>query len=165
MSEILLPCDHQSVGVILSHGEKVALINRANFPYGIAAPAGHIDNHGSPLEAAVAEVYEEIGLLIPPKDLTMAFYQRRMDNECRRGGEFHYWTVFFGSVEKHWRLHPSRRETLGANWFSRREMQEIADRTHREADWRMPDDHVFEDVWLQFLVELNYVEDPSARVR
>jgi len=59
-------CDNKSVGVIVQNdGGDILLLHRARFPFGMAPPAGHIDDHGSPEQAAVTEVFEEVGLTLP----------------------------------------------------------------------------------------------------
>ena len=56
-------CDHTSVGVLIHNdNNELLLIERGTFPFGMAAPAGHVDQHDSCEEAAIAEVREEVGL-------------------------------------------------------------------------------------------------------
>jgi ADP-ribose pyrophosphatase YjhB (NUDIX family) len=158
-------CDHMSVGVVIknSNGDMV-LIERAFFPPGFAPPAGHVDDHGSPEQAAVDEVREETGLHVSASDLQKtAIAGRRMDtNKCSRpGGDYHVWTVyevtkFTGDIQ----ADPT--ETKGAGWYSPTQVQALADQTKDlragkivADDWDA--DPGIEDIWLGFLTELGYV--------
>ena len=157
-------CDNTSVGVIIiNSGGKVALLKRANFPIRIAPPAGHIDDHGSAVQAALDEVEEEIGLIIDPSDLMpTAISERRIDNPCSRtGGDHHVWTVyraeqFLGDID------PDPEETQGAEWYSKKQLQRLADRTKDykagkipESEWK--ENPGLEEVWLDFMLELGQV--------
>jgi ADP-ribose pyrophosphatase YjhB (NUDIX family) len=92
-----LECDHTSVGVLVWHGESLLLIERKNFPFGFAPPAGHVDDHGSYEEAARIELEEEVGLHATSISLVI---EGRKQNPCRRvGGNWHYWKVFEATVD------------------------------------------------------------------
>jgi len=166
MSEILPEyCDNKSVGVIIENEDgAIALLQRARFPVGIAPPAGHIDAHGSPEEAAVAEVGEELGIVVAIEGLRKTIIEgRRIDNLCRRvGGDHHEWWVFEANEPKS-ELKPSPDETKSAGWHDRTRLQELAKRTRAfragripEAEWEA--DPGLEELWLDFFVELGYVE-------
>lgn len=157
-------CDNTSVGVIVTNSlHEVALLRRAKFPIAIAPPAGHEHPHGSPEHAAIAEVYEEIGLTIAISALRRtAIQKRRVDNQCRRpGGDHHLWSVFTAN-EFSGQIEPSPDETRGARWYPPREVEHLAERTRRleaghvsqEAWNREPG---LEAVWLGFFAELGYV--------
>src|ERR1044072_8809537 len=158
-------CDHTSVGVIVKNIDgKLALLERARGAIGMAPIAGHIDDHGSTEQAAVDEAEEELGLIIEPSDLQETkIKERRKENVCRReDGTYHVWTVyeadqFLGDLE------PSKEETKGANWYSPKQLQALADRTKAfqagkiaEADWKKKPG--LEIIWLDFLTELGYVK-------
>lgn len=158
-------CDNTSVGVIISNriGE-ILLLERAKFPFGIAAPAGHIDDHGSPQQAAVDEVQEEVGLVINSDDLQdTSINERRVENMCRRiGGDHHIWWVY-ETNKFAGELIPSADETKGARWYSLAEVQRLADRTRSYLAGEISEDEWqnkpgLEDLWLEFLLELGYVE-------
>ena len=53
-------CDHTSVGILVWKEEKLLLIERKNFPFGFAPPAGHLDGDTYE-EAAKRELLEETG--------------------------------------------------------------------------------------------------------
>ena len=155
-------CDHTSVGIVIKDkAGRFALLKRARFPVGIAPVAGHIDDHGSPEQAAKDEVSEELGLTV--SDLaTTNIYNRRVENTCRReAGDHHQWYVFEVTVEDT-TLHPSKDETKGASWYTQGQLQSLADRTGAyrggeiaETAWN--DDPGIEEVWVPFLQELGYI--------
>lgn len=158
-------CDNLSVGVILTNAEgDYALLERRRPPVGIAPVAGHIDEHGSPWEAAIAETGEEVGVTIALDGLAKTVIEaRRVDNVCRRpGGDHHVWTVYEAQVDSG-ELRPDPDETRGAEWYPRLEMQALADRTRlylaggvSEADWLARPG--IEPVWVAFLAELGYID-------
>jgi 8-oxo-dGTP pyrophosphatase MutT (NUDIX family) len=158
-------CDGTSVGVILTDETgKVALLRRRRFPVGIAPPAGHVDDHGTPEQAAIAEVAEEIGIALVIDGLKLTtIANRRITNRCRRiGGEYHDWNVYQASVT-HMPLQPDPDETGGAGWYDSAAVQALADRTRAyqagilsEADWT--DYPGLEAIWVDFLGELGYIQ-------
>lgn len=116
-------CDNTSVGILVFQDNKLLLIDRKKPPYGFAAPAGHVDDHGDPEDseekrfeyAALEELEEETGL--HAGELTLWAYGR-MENPCRRpGGSWHYWRIYIaGKVTG--TLRPSKDETKGHFWCS-----------------------------------------------
>ena len=82
-------CDHTSVGILVFHEKQLLLIDRKKPPFGLAAPAGHVDAHGSESEseetqylaAAKAELQEEAGLKAKATDLKLVA-EGRKDNHC-----------------------------------------------------------------------------------
>ena len=158
-------CDNKSVGVIIQSPEgEFALLKRARFPIGIAPPAGHIDEHGLPEQAAVIEVQEELGLVIAINRLRNTVIQdRRVDNLCRRpGGDHHNWWVY-ESNEYSGELAPNADETQGADWHNPDQLQALADRTKAfqtgqvgQEEWQTSPG--LEEIWLDFFTELGYVQ-------
>jgi 8-oxo-dGTP pyrophosphatase MutT (NUDIX family) len=157
-------CDNTSVGVIIKDNKgRVALLKRARFPVGIAPPAGHIDTHGTPEQAAIAEVAEELGLYITAGNLQKTIIQkRRVSNQCRRvGGDHHNWWVYEANKFEG-RLNPDPDETKGAAWYDPAQLQELANRTTSfqaghigQSAWEASPG--LEEIWLSFLTELGYV--------
>jgi 8-oxo-dGTP pyrophosphatase MutT (NUDIX family) len=157
-------CDNMSVGVIIQSPEgEFALLKRARFPVGIAPPAGHVDEHGQPEQAAINEVHEELGLVIAINGLLSTVIQnRRVDNQCRRpGGDHHNWWVY-ESGEYSGDLSPDADETQGAGWYSPDDLQVLADRTKAfqagqvsQQEWETSPG--LEEVWLDFFTELGYI--------
>ena len=155
------PCDNTSVGVIIrDRSGCFALLKRAKFPIGIAPPAGHIDNHGSPEQAALKEVSEELGLKL--SDLTKtAIYGRLVDASCSRpGGDHHIWYVYTALTDTTL-LKADPKETKGADWYTLEQLRRLAERTRAyyagrvsETDWAAKPG--LEEVWLPFMEELGY---------
>ena len=150
-------CDNKSVGVIVRNQEnELLLINRAKFPYGWASPAGHVDEHGTAEETAVAELKEETGLEISASALVKVIDNRRIDNKCRRlGGDHHYWTVFMVDAPTKIQFANNPDEVRDMAWFSKAKLEELAAQTRAIAN---PEEkhrsHILEQIWLDFFVEL-----------
>lgn len=157
-------CDNRSVGVILTNeDDELALLTRGRFPVGIAPPAGHIDGHGSPEQAALDEVAEEIGVYLSLESLhTTIIRNRRVKNICRRiGGDHHSWTIYHATVP-HVELRPDPDETRGAAWYLQSEVQNLVERTREYQIGALGEDiwtkqPGIEPVWVDFLTELGYV--------
>lgn len=151
-------CDHKSVGVILTNEyDEIALLKRARFPIAIAPPAGHIDSHGTPEQAAIEEVYEEIGIQVNLEDLAKtSIVNRRVFNVCRReGGDYHDWTVYEANVTKQ-NLQADLDETNGAEWYSRDTFRKLAAKSLHQT---VATPGTLEPVWLDFMTELGYLEN------
>ena len=154
-------CDHQSVGVIVRNSNQdIVLLNRARFPYGLAAPAGHVDDHGSLEQAAIDEVFEEVGLVIPISGLVKVINQRRVDgNVCRRqGGDYHVWTVYRAdNIDG--AISASQEETRGASWYTPDRLQQLAEITRQQIESEVrPGAQTLEHIWLNFFEELSLVK-------
>lgn len=151
-------CDNTSVGVIITNetGEYL-MFDRNTFPPGTAPVAGHIDTHGTPWDAAKAEVAEEVGLTV-----TGLFHVTtgRRNNRCRRlpgpRGVGHEWWIFRAVVTGD--LTPSERETRNARWLPADALQALADWTSVYARGGVTDADFaaspgLEPVWVQWLYE------------
>lgn len=145
-------CDHTSVGTIVENewGE-LLLIERAKFPFGLAAPAGHVDSHSGPLEAARQELLEEVGIKVKISDLLPVITNRYIANHCRRQqGDYHVWNVYHVRV-KNPRIQRSLDETNAAGWYNKEQLQVIT-ATSAQAS-KVP----LEPIWRTFFEELGYV--------
>lgn len=144
-------CDHTSVGVLVFRDNALLLINRRRPPFGLAAPAGHVDVP-SPTEedfqaAAIRELQKEMGLTA--MSLTFLGGGRR-ENHCRRpDGNWHEWRIYeavvTGTVE------PSTAETKGWCWCGH---DELAQLLQGEALRVGEEDIGLEPVWREWLEEL-----------
>lgn len=152
-------CDHKSVGVIIENERnEILLLDRAKYPFGLAAPAGHVDEHGNLEQTAVAEVKEEVGVIIPISSLRKIVDGRRIENRCRRqGGDYHEWTVYQAMVEGV-PLQLNEEETRGAAWRSVADIEAIAHATYHLSG-REPKlgEQVLERIWLEFFVEAGII--------
>ena len=152
-------CDNKSVGVIIRNTQnKVLLIDRARFPFGLAAPAGHIDEHGSEAQTAIQEVFEEVGLMLPLVGLRKVISSRRIENTCRRlGGDYHDWTVFMADGITGTPV-SNNDEIINSNWYSPRELQVLADKSVSFKGIQIEKgQQLLEPIWLGFLSELGIV--------
>ena len=160
-------CDNTSVGVIITDPEgRHLLFTRATPPAGVAPSAGHIDDHGTPEDAARAEVHEETGLTVTT--LT-PLINRWRHNVCRRQhggyGPGHEWTIYRAVVTGELKTDP--REARDARWYTSEELQTLAERTARHANgWTSTADFTaepgIEPVWADFLHELGLINLPAA---
>lgn len=138
-------CDHTSVGVVIyNQNNEVLLIERGTFPYGMAVPAGHVDDHGTFEEAAIAEVLEEVGLNINELKLIA---EGRRENPCRReNGTWHYWKIY-EAMANTTELRLSEREAKRAEWCSRDRLIELG--LIKESAKRL------EKIWFEWFKDLN----------
>ena len=112
---------HFSVGALIYHDEKVLLLSRKNPPFGLAGPAGHIDNGESPTEAVAREVHEETGLRV--LNAQMLFEEFIPWNECKAGIRGHYWYVFDCVTSGD--LLMSIEEAHSLNWYPTSELTKL----------------------------------------
>ena len=137
-------CDHTSVGVVIYNDKnEILLIERGTFPFGMAVPAGHVDEHASYEEAAIAEAKEEVGLDIFDLELIA---EGRRNNPCRRvNGTWHYWKIFKAKAKGEVAL--SEREAKRAEWCSQERLIELGMVKEKNK--------TIEPVWLDWFSELN----------
>ncbi len=133
-------CDNKSVGILVWKNDKLLLIERKKFPPGFSLPAGHVDGDLTFEIAAKRELEEEVGLIATKLKLTIE--GRKENNICRRkGGSWHYWKIYTAEVEG--KVRGSKDETKQVNWYSKEELQKLAERTESylnkeisEKDWK-----------------------------
>ncbi|TQE37429.1 NUDIX hydrolase [Streptomyces ipomoeae] len=157
-------CDHTSVGVLIPSPDGLLVFERTTPPAGIAPVAGHVDQHGSPEEAPLAEVAEEVGLTVTHLHLLLA---TRRPNRCRRrptGPVGHRWWVF--EAQASGPLRPSPREVRAPRWIHPAQLQPYALRTTAYAQGHLSR-QAFEQepglapVWVRFLNDLQLVTLPD----
>lgn len=136
---------------------KLLLIERKKFPFGFAAPSGHLD--GDSFEsAAKRELQEEVGLDTVKLKLIL---KERKDNQCRReNGDWHNWEIF--EVEAKGKIKRSLEETKSANFYDIGSIKKLAQRTKdydegkiSEEDWQASPG--LEKAYLEHLVELKII--------
>jgi ADP-ribose pyrophosphatase YjhB (NUDIX family) len=151
-------CCGTSVGILIEDQEqRLLMVTRGWWPKGTAPVAGHVrDAHTSVAEALVAEVQEETGLTVTGSGL---LWEGHLPNLCASlpalPNPGHYWWVAAATAEG--TLTPAPGETKGAAWYTRAEIDALAQATldhYRSggipAD--QPDDSL-ETVWLRLLWE------------
>ncbi|WP_405728722.1 NUDIX hydrolase [Streptomyces sp. NBC_00028] len=153
-------CDHTSVGVLVSSSAGLLVFDRATPPIGIAPVAGHIDQHGSPEQAAQVEAAEEVGLTVSHLHLVL---ETRRSNQCRRrptGPVGHHWWIF--KAQASGPLRPSHREVRAPRWIHPTLLQHHALRTAAYAQGHLSG-QAFErepglaPVWVRFFHDLHLV--------
>lgn len=163
-------CDHKSVGVIITDpAGRFLLLTRAKPPAGRAPVAGHVDEHGEFLEAAIAEAREEVGVDIGrPKRVINEYC---IGNICRRPPsrpvhDGHTWTIFQAQVTDTATSFDAD-ETRGGDWYTPAQLQKLADRTVGwvlgwvgDADFAA--DPGLEPVWISWMSLLGYVKVSEA---
>lgn len=151
-------CDHTSVGMIVWRNDSLLLIERAKFPFGFAAPAGHIDGDKSFEDAAIRELKEEVGLEVKGLKLLR---EGRKENHCRRDdGLWHHWKIF--EINAAGEISRSLDETKEARWYTKDEVKKLAERTERYArkeisleEWNQ--NPGLEPVWYEWFKELKII--------
>lgn len=151
-------CDHKSVGVLVWQDGRLLLIERKNFPWGFAPPAGHVDGDDSFEVAAVRELKEEVGL--EGENLRLLI-EGRKENKCRReDGNWHYWKIYEADTEGV--LRRNIQETKQVGWYSKKEIMDLAEKTEKyfngqiaENEWQ--ESPGIEPVWYEWLKELEII--------
>jgi len=109
--------------------QRPLMVERAKAPYGIAPVSGHIDDHGSPEEAARAEVLEEVGMIVTQIRSHGGGWR---DNACSREsgprGVGHHWSIFFAQVANSVGT-LELDEIVSIRWYEPDEVQRLARRT------------------------------------
>ncbi|QQG46169.1 MAG: NUDIX hydrolase [Candidatus Niyogibacteria bacterium] len=117
--------DNTSVGEIIRDGEKIVVIERANYPESFALPAGHVDGDPNFISAVTRELEEEVGLRVDKNNIV---FEEDIDNPCKReGGTHHLWKVY-EALNWSGELRAGS-DAKKAVWFSKDDLQKIAART------------------------------------
>ncbi len=114
-------CNHTSVGVLVEQNGKILLIERKNFPFGYALPAGHVDDGEEYDAAARRELEEEVGLRVILLEL---IGEGRKEYPCGRGSTWHYWKIYKATTEGD--VKRSEEETKQVGWYSREEIKKLS---------------------------------------
>lgn len=152
-------CDNKSVGALIYDEQgRLLMIERKKFPFGIAPPAGHVDDHGKPQDVVIAEVQEEVGLMVVTTTLKAEGSRK---NVCRReGGDHHYWVIYTVTVTG--TVQGSVDETKSVGWYTKEQIARLARRTEAyrasvisEDEWQ--ESPGLEEVWYDWFQDLNII--------
>src|SRR3989344_3264591 len=117
-------CPDGSVGVIIENSlGHILLIDRATFPYGYAAPAGHTETGKVPEDAARREIVEEVGLKF--QDITLVWHGV-IQNPCRRGYDEHEWWVYRAKASESAIVRIDKNAARGARWVEPEKLMDLA---------------------------------------
>ena len=84
---------HESVGgFVFRDDEKILLIERTLFPYGLTIVAGHLGPDEDPMAGAIRELYEESG--IKATEVNLFTEEDLLTDPCRSGADCHRWHLY-----------------------------------------------------------------------
>lgn len=114
---------HRSVAAIIKNEKnEILMLDRKNFPFGWACPAGHVEEDEEPEEAMKREVQEETGLNV--KKYKLVVHEFLEWNECKRGERGHDFFVYEVSG---WggEIHQNKLESNDLKWQSVSEIKNL----------------------------------------
>jgi len=113
---------HRSVAAIIRKDDKILMLDRKNFPFGWACPAGHIEENETPKESLIREVKEETGINV--KKYKLILHEFLGWNECKKGVRGHDFFVYEVSG---WEgeIHQNKLESKDLQWKSVEEIKSI----------------------------------------
>lgn len=90
---------HESCGVFLTNTKgEILLFKRVKYPYLLTIPAGHLEIRETPIDCAVRETFEEVGVTISnPK---LIFSGDIEDDSCLGGADIHHWNAYMSLIKK-----------------------------------------------------------------
>ena len=153
-------CTRKVAGVIIWHGDRMAMQERLTGACGIAPSAGHLEESEDAESAMVREAYEELGIIVNSVQL---LGQGRRFERCKRyGSDYHDWSVFQARIQGDaLQLNPG--ESKHVAWYQPYQVLELAQRTEQyleqqisEADWRQRPG--LEVVWYHWMRDLGILD-------
>ena len=112
---------HYSAGVIIECKGKYLLLDRINPPFGLACPAGHIDEGEDPKVACLRELREETGITL--EDVEFICEEEILWNFCK-SAEVHYWYLYKAQVESE-SVTLEKEGAKSISWYSAEEMKSL----------------------------------------
>lgn len=90
---------HESAGILLVNPDrKILFFELTHFPYGLTAPAGHVDAGETPLDAVIREAKEEVDIdLTTPQLVTQVTIH---GDSCSRGSDDHKWSLYIQRISQ-----------------------------------------------------------------
>jgi len=84
---------HESVGVfVYRDDEKILLIERTIYPYGLTLVSGHLGPDEDPMAGAIRELSEESG--INANKVNLFTEETLLNDSCRGGADCHRWHLY-----------------------------------------------------------------------
>lgn len=112
---------HYSVGAVIEQDGRYLLLDRAQFPAGFAAVAGHINEGEQPERALIREVQEESGLTV--LDSVLLIEEMVPWLVCKHGVEGHHWYIYGCRTEGDVVLFPEEAKNIG--WYTLKEIKKL----------------------------------------
>lgn len=112
---------HYSAGIIVECNGKYLMMDRKNFPFGFAAPAGHVDEGETPKEAAKRETLEETGIKL--ENLEFVHGEEVPWNICASGA-MHHWYVYKAKVPSEDFVFNDK-EAKSMDWYNKEEIKNL----------------------------------------
>lgn len=128
---------HYSAGAIIEQDGKILLEDRAIEPWGLACPAGHVDENESFESAVRREVAEETGLKVESVKLVLRAIADI--EQCSKNVLIHEWQVFSCTVSGE--IKPNERESKSIKWYDKSELSKLP----------------LEKVWREWFERLGYL--------
>lgn len=115
---------HRSVGAIVMCENEVLLLDRRKYPIKHSIPAGHLEEGENPSKAVIRELEEETGIDSFPREDISKVFRGKIEDSCRRGSDFHDWSLYKLRVDKKPDL-SSNDEAKGLVWKQESQLEDI----------------------------------------
>lgn len=113
---------HESVGVLVTHNNKLLTFLRQIYPFSHTIPAGHLDTGEYPQTAAIRELYEETGIKTDSLETLLENFDMPGDS-CRRGSDHHRWHLFKLKLNEMPQIEVSDEAATKAHFMTYQELQ------------------------------------------
>lgn len=159
--EKIKDCNNTSVGIIVKKDGKILLIERKKFPFGFAAPAGHVDDGEDYETAAGRELLEEVGV---SASKLILLTEGRKNNPCRRPkGSWHYWKIYEARYDNI-AVKIKKDEVKNANWYTIDEVKVLGQKTEKYLKKEISDEvwqesPGIEPVWYDWFKAIDIIKE------
>ncbi len=90
---------HESCGMFLKNSKgQILLFKRVKYPYLLTIPAGHLEIEEKPIDCAIRETYEEIGIKTTNPELV--FCDNIEGDSCLGGADIHHWSAYIVQINE-----------------------------------------------------------------
>lgn len=110
---------HETSGIFMhnTRGEFL-FFKRMTHPFGLAVPAGHVDQGEQPIIAAQRELREETGVSLPISALKFIASNDIPGDMCRRGADMHRWNIYVCAMPPLTNIKVDPRESSQPVWLT-----------------------------------------------
>lgn len=107
---------NESVAVfVISEDQKILLIERTLYPYGLTIASGHLDSGEDPKTGASRELKEETSINTDELEL---IFEGGIKDVCLRGADYHFWHLYRLQLKKVTKIVTDIEEGKNPKWFS-----------------------------------------------